>query len=99
LGVALGTTVKEVLSNHEVPLIDHLKKGFNIKAELSLISNMKKVIANVLKDDKISKKQRNGLSFLLLSFILKVNGKINVNFDDFEDVADHPLLEPFMHSF
>ena len=60
---------------------------------------MRKVITEMLKDDKISKKHRNRLSVLLLSFILKINGKINVNFEDFEDVMDFPLLAPFMSTF
>ena len=76
-----------------------MKAGFNFKAELTLVANMKKVIAKMLKDEKISKKHRNRLSFLLLTFILKLNGKINVNFDDFSDVKDHPVVEPFMHTF
>ena len=96
---AFGSSVKEVLDDQSVPLIDHLKKGFNIKAEVTLIDNMKKVIADMLKNENINKKHRNRLSFLLLSFILKINGKIEIDFDDFVDVRDHPVVEPFMHSF
>ena len=70
-----------------------------MKAEMTLVANMKKVIAKMLKDDNVSKKHRNRLSFLLLSFILKLNGKINVDFEDFEDVKEHPVVEPFMHTF
>ena len=33
------------------------------------------------------------------SFILKINGRVDIKFDDFEDVKDHPYIEPFMHTF
>ena len=60
---------------------------------------MKKVIATLLKDNQLSTKSHSRLKILLLSFLLKINGKVQVNFDDFDDVKDHPLMEPFMHSF
>ena len=36
---------------------------------------------------------------MFLSLILKINGNVGINFDDFEDVRDHPLVEPFLHTF
>ena len=36
---------------------------------------------------------------MFLSLILKINGNVAINFDDFEDVREHPLVKPFLHTF
>jgi len=55
---------------------------------------MKKVIGERLKDGS-GPISRNKLIALYMSFILKITGKINIDFGDFDEVKEHPLVAPF----
>ena len=100
--IALGTDVKSVLSEEEkeTPLIKHLAKGFKVSSQITLVSNLKKAIAEMLKSDS-EEEQEVGQQLMMIApaFIFGINANMNIEFDDFEEVAEHPMAAPAMATF
>lgn len=100
--IALGTDIKSILSEEEkeTPLIKHLAKGFKVSSQISLVSNLKKAIAEMLKSDN-SEEQEVGQKLMMIApaFIFGINANMNIEFDDFEEVAEHPMAAPAMATF
>ena len=95
----LGTSISDILKS-ESPLIEELCKGFSLEARLELIANLKKVIFDLLKDSEVVESDLApflmGISPIIL---LTLNGQVDLNFDDYEEIKDLPMLEPLMANF
>jgi hypothetical protein len=77
-----------------------LCKGFSFEARLELIANLKKVIFDLLKDPEVIESDLApflmGISPIIL---LTLNGEVDLNFDDYDEIKDLPMLEPLMANF
>jgi len=61
---------------------------------------MKKVLMEFLKSGKEEfAGMAQGLMMASPMFILALTGDVDFEFDDFEDIKDHPMAAPFMASF
>ena len=100
--VALGADLKSILSEEEkeTPLLKHLSKGFKVSSQVTLVSNLKKAISEMLKSD-IEEEQELGQMLMMgaPAFIFGINANVNIDFDDFEEVAEHPMAAPAMATF
>lgn len=95
----LGTSVKDIL-NSETPLINELCKGFSFELQLEVIANLKKIIFDLLKDSETLESDLApflmGISPIIL---LTLNGKVDLNFEDYDEVKELPMMEPFLANF
>lgn len=93
----LGASVKDILESDE-PLVKHLMKGFKVETKLHVISNFKNAIFEVLKSD-----EQQAIAMMLMMFapiaMLQLNAKIDIQFDDFSEIEDHPMAAPAMATF
>jgi hypothetical protein len=39
------------------------------------------------------------LMMIVPAFVFGITGKLNIEFDDFEDIAEHPMAAPAMATF
>ena len=62
------------------------------------MTNLKSVILELLKDDE-NQKIAGTLMMLSPALLLSLNGSIEINFDDFNDISDHPVFAPAMANF
>jgi len=97
--VNLGTSVADIMASND-PLINELNKGFSVEVQLELIKQLKKVVFDLLKDSDVVESDLApflmGVSPLIL---LTLNGQVDLAFEDYEELKDLPLLEPFMANF
>ena len=100
--VSLGTSIKSILSEEdkETPLLKHLAKGFAVSTQVSLVSNLKKAISEMLKSDSEEEVELAQKMMLVApAFIFGINANMNIEFDDFEEIAEHPMAAPAMATF
>ena len=94
-----GTSVKDILAS-ETPLINELCKGFSVEVQLEFIEQLKKIIFDLLRDSETLESDLApflmGISPILL---LTMNGNVDLNFEDYEDVKNLPMMEPFLANF
>lgn len=98
--ISLGTSLDDVMNGDE-PLMKCLSKGFRISHTHTLVSNMKKVFLELMKDQD-SEKVQGTLSMMMMfapATMLSVNGNIDIEFDDMEEIQDHHMLASLMVSF
>lgn len=76
-------------------MLESLSKGFKVSANLTLISNVKDAILEKFKDEN---SKSLGKAFMALGpiFMLALNGNINMTFEDFDDIKDHPIMGMLM---
>jgi len=84
----------------ETPLLKHLAKGFKFSSEVTLVSNLKKAISELLKSDN-EEEQEIGQKMMMVApaFIFGINANMDIEFDDFEEIAEHPMAAPAMATF
>jgi hypothetical protein len=81
-------------------LLKHLAKGFRVSSQVSLISNLKKAISEMLKSEDEGEQQlAQQLMLAAPAFIFGINANMNIEFDDFEEIAEHPMAAPAMATF
>lgn len=68
-------------------LLDHALGGFSVKAKLQYLKNIKKVLA---KHPKLEEPMMLGG----FGFKLGVKAKVDLTFDDPEDITNHPMVGP-----
>jgi hypothetical protein len=90
LEIDLGTCVEELLASDK-PLIKHLMQGFRFHIEMSVISNLKKLLLELSKNEEHGEKIATAGMMFAPAFMLSLNGQIHLEFDDFSEVEDHPL--------
>lgn len=95
--VELGAGLDDLLKD-EVPLIKHAEKGIKISAAIQLITNIKDTILHVLRgedgesDDGSDKIQI--LKMIAPIFMMQLSGSVDVQFQDFAELVNHPLAAP-----
>lgn len=81
-------------------MLKHLAKGFKVATQVSLISNLKKAISEMLKSEDEGEQQlAQKLMLVAPAFIFGINANMNIEFDDFEEIAEHPMAAPAMATF
>ena len=100
LKLALGASAQQILEETDTPLLKHLQKGFRASADIKIVSNLKNAISELTKSED-PEEQEAGNAFLKIVsvFLLSITGKVSLDFDDFDEIADHPMAEKFMVSF
>ena len=78
--------------------MSHLVKGLTAKLQLCLVSNLKQAILDILKDDE-HQKIAGALMQISPIFLLAVNGNVNIKFDEYNDISEHPVFAPGMANF
>lgn len=87
---SVGASYKEVLESNE-PILKHLSKGFELKIQTALVQNWKQEIVDMINNETARK---------VLPTILELafDADIDIQFDDFEDLRENPMLQPLMAS-
>jgi hypothetical protein len=97
--VDLGTSVADVMASKD-PLVQELNKGLSVEIQLELIAQLKKIIFDLLKDSEVVE---SALAPFLMGvspiILLTLNGQVDLAFDDYNELKDLPMLEPFMANF
>jgi hypothetical protein len=98
--VNLGANVKDILESEE-PLVSQVHKGFQAIAELRLPVNFKKILFSLLKEEGMMDKKEVAAGFgsVWLSLALGIKGSLELEFDDYEELVSHPMMEPFLLTF
>lgn len=82
------------------PLVEELNKGLSVEIQLELIAQLKKIIFDLLKDSEVVE---SALAPFLMGvspiILLTLNGQVDLAFEDFNELKDLPMLEPFMANF
>jgi hypothetical protein len=96
----LGASVKDVM-NGEGSLLSHLMKGFQATKTVQIVGNIKHAILELLKltDDAKLQMLSGPLMMLAPLFMIQVDANVNIQFDDFDEVKEHPMAGPFLASF
>lgn len=82
------------------PLINELNKGFSVEVQLELIAQLKKIVFDCLKDSDVADSDLAPFLMGVSPFILlTLNGQVDLAFDDYDELKDLPILEPFMANF
>ena len=95
--VQLGTSIEDIMKSTQ-PVVKSVAEGFNVQAKTCIISNMKKVLMELAKDEKYGDK----IGMMMMAApatMLTVNGNLEFGFDDIEEVENHPLAGPLMMTF
>ena len=97
MDVGLGADLKEAMTSDQ-PLISQVIKGLTAKVQLCLLSNFKSAILDLLKDDE-HQKIASSLFTISPALLLQIGGSVNVQFDDYNEIKDHPVFAPLMANF
>ena len=92
----LGTSIDEVMNSGK-SLLECAHKGFRFEHKHCMISNLKKVFLHVLKDE--NQGMLNTLMMMAPVTLLTLDGKVHIELEDFDEIADHPMAQPAMMSF
>ena len=94
LSLDVGAKLQDVVLNKQ-PLIDTIEQGAKASLKLTLISNIRNAVMKILKNHE---ETPNDLQQVLMGMIplamCQLNGEIDVQFTDFDEVKDHPMCEP-----
>jgi len=84
INCAVGANYKEVLESKE-PILKHLTKGFSYSLKTNLVANWKQEIVDMI---------NNETAKMVLPAILELalDADIDIQFDDFEDLRENPML-------
>jgi hypothetical protein len=80
---------------NEKTLIDTIEKGAKATLKLTLVSNIRNAVMEILKNHE---EMPNNIQSVLMTMIplamCQLDGEINVTFTDFDEVKDHPMSAP-----
>lgn len=94
--VGLAASVDDVWDG-EGPMIEQGVRGFCVSAQVQLISNVKKALMAALKDEE-SQRLAPILMMASPAFMVGVSGSLDVTYDDFDEIREHPMAGPAMVS-
>lgn len=86
----VGVDAEEVLYS-EKPLLEHLMKGFRFTWELVFLKNIKKVLLEEVKNSSLGEV----LKMMGPAFALTSNSSVDLTFDDFDEIREHPHADNF----
>jgi hypothetical protein len=81
----------EDLITSDQPLAQHLTKGVKFEVGADLAGGLRNLILNT--------PELIELLPLLPIFMFNINSTNEITFDDFNEIKDHELLQPFLPSF
>jgi len=93
----LGSSIEKVMKSEE-PLLKSLSEGFRVEAKTCIVSNMKRVFMEMAKSEEHAEMVGPAM-FGAPVFMLALQGKVNINFTDFEEIESHPMAAPLMATF
>ena len=79
-------------------MLKELAQGFRLSATTSIISNLTKVFLDFSKEESGGSMKRN-LMMLAPIATLALSGKMDLQFEDFDEVEEHPMAGPFLATF
>jgi hypothetical protein len=93
----LATSPKIILEGEEA-IIMELLKGFSVNVKVDLWKKISNVMTTMLAQGEFPESLMPILGGISPAFMLKMNGKVEIDFDDEmkEALMQNPLLEPFM---
>lgn len=82
----------------EEPVLMELLKGFSLHLKVNLWKKISNVLSSMLSQGQFPESLMPIIGGISPAFLLKVNGKIEIEFDDEmkESLMANPLLEPFL---
>jgi hypothetical protein len=89
----VGVDAEEVLTA-EKPLLEHLMKGFRFTWEMVFLKNLK----NILLEEMKKGGAKAVLEAMGPAFALTSNSSVDLSFDDFDEVREHPHADHFLLS-
>lgn len=95
----LGTSIEEIMSSQE-PIAKSLAKGFKFTHTQCLIGNLKKVFLELSKSENEEHQMMISQAMIAAPLtMLQLNANLNIQFDDFEEIEEHPMAAPFLANF
>jgi len=73
----------------------HLNEGFRFMAKICIISNLKKLFLELSKNEELKDTMTEAMMFAPAT-LLTMNGQVHFEFEDFEEIEDHPLAQAGM---
>jgi hypothetical protein len=93
----LGTSIEEIMKSEE-PVLKSLTKGFTVTGSVCIVSNLKKVFMELMRNEE-NQEKLGKLLMLSPATMLTVNGKLDLDFEDIEEIEAHPMAGPLMATF
>ena len=81
------------------PLVQELNKGLSVEIQLELIAQLKEIIFDLIKDSEVVESELAPFLPVAPIILLTLNGQVDLAFDDYNELKDLPMLEPFMANF
>ena len=95
----LATSIEELMSSKK-PILMSLAEGFKLIHTQCLIANLKKVFIELSKCDDEKKKAAFGKAMIFAPLtMMQLNANVNIQFDDFDEVENHPMAQPLLMTF
>jgi len=94
-----ATSINELM-NGESSIASEVMKGFDVRAQISMVANIKTALLEFLKisDDMKLQMLMGPVMMLAPAFLIQVNANVNIEFDDMDEVINHPMAGPFLAS-
>jgi len=90
----VGVDAEEIITADK-PLLEHLMKGFKFSWDFVFLKNIKKIL---LEEMQRTEKGKEGLEMMGPAFALTSNSSIDLSFDDFDEVKEHPMADSILLS-
>lgn len=84
----VGIDAEELLTSDK-PLVEHLTKGFKMEYELVFLRNLKQALLEGLEGAAAAEV----LTAMGPAFALSSNSSVDLTFDDFDEVREHPMAD------
>ena len=94
----LGTSCKDIIKG-DGSLIAEAVKGFNLKFNLDVVENFKKVIYEVIKNPDQAGPLGPIAAFIAPLVLMQANAKIELGSDAFGEIKELSMMEPFLANF
>jgi len=93
----LGTSIEEIMKS-EQPVLKSLTKGFSVSKKVCIVSNLKKVFMELMRNEE-NQEKLGKLLMVSPATMLTLNGSLDLEFDDIEEIEAHPMAGPLMATF
>ena len=74
------------------PLVECLQSGFRLTTRISIISNLKKLLMELTNSENEMFQRFAAMGMMAAPLtMLSCNANLDINFDDFDEVREHPM--------
>jgi hypothetical protein len=98
IDLELGTSCKDIIKG-DGSLIAEANKGVNLKFNLDVVENFKKIVYDVIKDPELRGPLGMFAGFFAPLVLMQANAKIDLTTDAFDDIKELSMMEPFLANF